>query len=164
MKRSVILILILILPSSLSAGWLDKLFGYDSYEACILDKMEGVTSKIAAYSIRSACRKTTSEPEIKDDCNKEITPAKGSETEASLTLGMFFNVNFYNASKDLTVTKMEVTLNGKRDGVDFTRDLYLTGSPITPLDTTEFSGRLGFGLDVIDDWSWTMNKVYGCKK
>ena len=59
---------------------------------------------------------------------------------------------------------MEVTLNGKRDGVDFTRDLYLTGSPITPLDTTRFSGRLGFGRDVIDDWSWTMNKVYGCKK
>ena len=48
-------ILMLFLPANASAGWLDKLFGYSSYEDCILGELEGKSGDYAAKLVRKAC-------------------------------------------------------------------------------------------------------------
>lgn len=40
-------------------AFFDSIFGYDSYEECILDKMQGVTGDLATKQIVYACRKLT---------------------------------------------------------------------------------------------------------
>ena len=51
------LVSILVLEPRVSqAGWFDKIFGYSTYEDCILGEIEGDESSAAASAIRRACR------------------------------------------------------------------------------------------------------------
>jgi hypothetical protein len=48
-------ILVALTPRA-DANFLDRLFGYDSYEECILDRLQDVTNNVAVNEIREACR------------------------------------------------------------------------------------------------------------
>lgn len=57
LKFVIILLPMVFLSNPSQSGWLEKLFGYDNFEDCILSELDGVQSNSAANAIKHACRK-----------------------------------------------------------------------------------------------------------
>ena len=47
---------LLFFPNAASAGWMDKIFGYDSFEDCLLGELKGSETKSVASLKTKACR------------------------------------------------------------------------------------------------------------
>lgn len=82
MVRSILFSFFILIIASIPAfgGW----FGPSSYEDCILESMQGVTSKIAAYEIRKACHRKF--PEQTQRWNEEKPVPVNTKSETSYDL------------------------------------------------------------------------------
>ena len=147
-------------PAPVYAGWLDSVLGYDSYEACILDKMEGVTSDVAAVEIRRACRKLTNSQG--DSCSQTLTGAqRDGITGQGRTFDSSFIVDVYNPQRNIKVTGMEVRVIGYTKNGNFERNINIKGSIVSPLSSGTLTGNLGISPEKIT--SWIIVAVYGCQ-
>ena len=130
---------------------------YASHEECILDKMKGVTSDVAAKAIIAACRKLTS-PKQPDapDCeqrrlSREEVDLGGKASHPMETL----YVDIYNPSA-FTIKKVELQVKSKTGEIR----AYETDVLISPKSTSIASVRTGFASEEIK--SWGITGVYGC--
>ena len=140
------------------AGILDSIFGYKNSDECILDKMKGTTSDIAAKLIYQACAKYDEIDE--SSCSKKIVIPNITGNGAPDGYG-HFSATIYNGSDIYTITKIDLRISGKRDKTDFNRVLQSNVS-IRPLSNGSFRALLG--ADSLTDMSWSIKQVYGCAK
>jgi hypothetical protein len=157
-------------PSIASANWIESLFGYGSFEECILDRMQGVTSDQAARLIIIACRNLTkSDDEETSSTNQEMCPKlltseqrRGVSGQSRIASRTKIYMDLYNASRDFSISYVEVRITGKSGDTAFERELILRGAyDIFPLSTDTVMGDLGLrdlsGLQVM------IVAVYGCE-
>ena len=153
--------LFLLNPADVRAGIFESIFGYSSYDDCILDKMAGVTSDVAAKQIKMACMQfnTKKVGEFKS-CNQafNLEDRKGVTGDARI-IGEYIFIDFYNPNRILKITEIEVEVEGKNNNSKFTRNLTMTGY-MPPLSSSRFDARLG--LRNVTDWKVRINAVYGC--
>ena len=157
-----LLALCLLSPANLNAGFLDSIFGYSSYEECILDKMEGITNNAAAYSIRKACKKLTDGGGEKNCSDLTTLEQRQGVTGQGTYFGKSYSVDLYNPKRNLIVSSIEVRVVGVSNGRKFERELILNGSPIPPLSSGTLYGNLGITPSEIT--SWYLTAVYGCEQ
>lgn len=153
--------LFLLSPTDVRAGIFESIFGYSSYDDCILDKMVGVTSDVAAKQIKMACMQfNTKEVSKFKTCNEpfNLEDRKGVTGQAEI-IGDGIFVDFYNPRRALKITEIEVEVEGKSNNSNFTRNLTMTGY-LPPLSSSKFNARLG--LENVTDWKIKINAIYGC--
>lgn len=157
-------------PSTASANWLDSLFGYRSFDECILDKMQGVTSDQAARSIAFACKNITKSDELemsssnKETCPKLLTSEQKRGVSGQSTIRNQTNIymDLYNASRNHKISHVEVSITGQSADTVFVRELILRGATnILPLSTGVVMGDLGLGS--LSGVSVRIIAVYGCE-
>jgi len=157
-------------PSIASANWLDSLFGYGSYDECILDKMQGVTNDQAARSIRAACRNITKSDDHEtnssnqETCPKLLTFEQGRGVSGQSRIGYKTNIfmDLYNASRNHSISHVEVRVTGRSGNTAFERELILRGAGrISPLSTGFVMGDLG--LRNLSEVQVRIVAVYGCE-
>jgi hypothetical protein len=155
-------------PSIASANWIDSLFGYGSFDECILDRMQGVTSDEAARSIRIACRNLTkSDDQESSSSNQEVCPKlltseqrRGVSGQSRISRTNIY-MDLYNASRDHTISYIEVRVTGNSGDTAFERELILRGAGhILPLSTGFVMGDLG--LRDLSALQVMIVAVYGC--
>lgn len=163
--RNLYILLLLVMPlmnpTSVNAGWLDSIFGYSSYEDCILDKMEGVTNNAAAFSIRRACRELTNDGGGGSCSDLTTFEQRQGITGQGSYVGKNYYVDLYNPQRNLKVSSIEVRVVGVSNGRAFEREIVLTGSQIPPLSSGTLSGNLGITPSEVTEWYLTA--VYGCE-
>jgi hypothetical protein len=148
-------------PTAVSAGFLDSLFGYSSYEDCILDKMGGVTSNAAAFSIKMACKKLTDKGGGKSCSDLTTREQRQSMAGSGRYIGKHYYVDLYNPQRNLKVSSIEVRVVGVSNGKKFEREIALTGSHILPLSSGTLSGDLGIIPSEVT--AWYLSAAYGCE-
>lgn len=153
-------LVLLLLVSNAKAG----LFGPNNYEECILQKMEGVTSDLAAKSIIRACRKLFREK------NPECAKIKFSNNEVENIAGkgrfaqgrMFLEI--YNGNADISITDIWINIRDKNTNDPRVYHVSLVFSAIAPLT----QGSSNFEVMLTDvspgSWSWTIVAAQGCRK
>ena len=163
--RNLIIFVLLVIPfmspTNASAGWLDSIFGYSSYEDCILDKMEGVTNNAAAYSIRKACKELTDNGGGGSCSDLTTKEQRQGVTGQGSYIGNWYYVDVYNPKRNLKVSSIEVRVVGISNGRAFEREIVLTGVQIPPLSSGTLSGNLGIAPSEVT--AWYINAVYGCE-
>jgi hypothetical protein len=139
------------------------LFGPSTFDECITESMQGVTSDLAARMIYQSCRKRF--PEKKDPPPK----SKGLEKEnldklsgrAGLWYRNVYHARIYNGNNDITVTKVSIAIRTIVGGAD-TVNVYSSNVEIQPLTTKETD----FYIIVGDDntgYSWNIHSAEGYK-
>lgn len=130
---------------------------YKSHEECILDKMKGVTSDVAAKAIIAACRKLTSPQELDvADCELRLLSGEDVNLGGKATHPMdTLYVDVYNPSA-FTIKKVELAVKSKADEIRH----YEVDVLISPKSTSIASVRTGFSGEEIK--SWDITRVYGC--
>ncbi len=165
MFKNFLLVIFLYVPQPATAGWFDTFFGYESYEACILDKMQGVTSDVAAHQIRLACKKMTSDVGNSNVCDKRLSfeEWQGVTGQASISeyTGLF-NASIYNPIRNIKISKLEVEVTDTRNGTEFSRNLIVRRSAaLRPLSSGDFT--VDSGVSNIENFGWSILAVYGCE-
>jgi hypothetical protein len=144
------------------AGWLDKIFGYGSYEECILDKMSSASNKFAAISIRSACRKVTSEKK-ENNCAK-LSKLKNDiikvENEKIALTKNIISMPVYNSSSEYKIKRLDMKILYKKGTEDFSRTIS-DDMEIDTLDYGSFFKRIPVALP--KSFNFEIVGVYGCK-
>ena len=143
---------------------------FDSYEECILEKMQGVTSNVAAQAIKQACYKLTN-PNPPTPPAKECVTLKGDDApsvgkSASLFAGIF-DVSVHNPSTRYKIEEivMRISFDVKGEGV-ITRDFKEVVYPdIYPQTTGFFKAVTGINEDslVANRIHWEIKSATGCK-
>lgn len=143
---------------------------FSSYEECILEKMVGVTSNVAAQAIKQACYKLTN-PNPPTPPAKECITLKGDDApivgkSASLFAGIF-SVSVHNPSTRYKIEEivMTISFDVKGEGVitrDFKEGVY---PDIHPQTTGYFKAVTGINEDSIIDKRihWEIKSATGCK-
>lgn len=146
MKKTILLFLLLIGYAETSSA---QLFGPRNYEDCIIEGMQGVTSDVAAVSIRSACREKFPQSQKSGSTTDSI----GWEIENS-GIGrcylMWDGANFVETAVRLTpVNFAEVKISTPRD----TKVTFFIPQALKP---REGEGRLqqawrlsGYNFDIV---------------
>jgi hypothetical protein len=141
---------------------------FASYEECILEKMGGVTSNVAAQAIKQACYKLTN-PNPPTPPARECITLKGDDApivgkSATLFAGIF-EVSVHNPSTRYKIEEivMTISFDVKGEGVitrDFKNTVYAP-----PQNTGYFKAVTGINEDNIIDKRlyWELKSATGCK-
>lgn len=160
MKSFVLKIIVFsLMHQSSHAGIFESIFGYENSRECILDKMKGTTSNVAANAIRNACAKYD-EIDRSECLNKINIP--GIDGNGGLRgFEDFFDATIYNASPIYTITRLDIRIKGKNGETKIDRvvrgDVY-----INPLNNGDLV--LKIGVNSLTNMTWSVEQVYGCKK
>lgn len=138
-----------------------NVFGPQNYDNCILENMRGVTSDLAAVSIRNSCREkfpAGSETQAK---SKDLSPSEAASItgRAGLSFSNRFSGSAYNGNKDITITQLSVNVDTKIGGNAVSR-VYVAEVTIPPLSARDF----GFDIVVGDrdaEYSWSIQGAKG---
>lgn len=141
---------------------------FASYEECILEKMGGVTSNVAAQAIKQACYKLTNPnppAPAKRECillTQSVWPTV--ETSAAYMMDLF-RVSIYNPSPVYEVEEVVLTIEfdikgGGRIVRDFKDTVYAK-----PQSSGTFQVETGIDRDRITDkgLNWKLKSATGCK-
>lgn len=145
----------IVLAEESHAGRVDGLSGevYQSYEECILDRMQGVTSDVAAQEIKRACAKVTSDSFCSE---RELTKSELAQLTgmARLSISGTFIADIYNDTDNLEITELSVQIivedfKGRKVRRKYDRDLsenldrrrFLPKSYLRFVQRTEFDMR-----------------------
>jgi len=120
-----------------SAGW----FGPSNYDECITENMKGISGELAAKAIIQSCRnrfprtpkKTPTTRQLSYD---ELNKLSGKADAATTWYygGSNYSAAIYNGNTGLTVTKVDIWVSTRIDGIQNTRR-YSTDVTILPLNT-----------------------------
>ena len=139
---------------------------FSSYEECILEKMGGVTSNVAAEAIKQACYKLTNPQPKKYECGT-MSGEDAPDIESHFAEFPLFNdyivMDFYNRSKlyhatSITLVMTFDTKNTGRVVREFTAEVYAKPQTMGKL-------RLYTGVHYkeIKDIRWQLKSASGCK-
>lgn len=141
---------------------------FSSYEECILEKMGGVTSNVAAQAIKQACYKLTN-PNPPAPAKREcmtLTQSVWPTVETSATYIMdLFEVSIYNPSPVYEVEEVVLTIEfdikgGGKIVRDFKDTVYAK-----PQSKGTFQVQTGINHDRITDrgLNWKLKSGTACK-
>lgn len=154
-----------ILHGNASAGWFDRSTGneYDSYEECILDKLEGVTSDVAAKAIMRACAKLTSGPRCAEQTlsNSERSKINGT----AQWFGSIFRADLKNNTDNFRLIEIEIRIIANNAAGNNVERKYIKNIDVLPY--AEFTSTLftdfEFELDEKQpDFKWWIASAKGC--
>lgn len=153
--RAVLVSGLLFIVSDSFAGW----FGPSNYDQCILDGMKGITSDVAARSVRSACGREfpskTVKVKLRELSQSELKKLDGrSETSYG-----FFKGSLYNGNSGVTLEQVTISITTKSKAGKVLRTYVNDIVSIPPLATGDFIFQTieDSGLD----YSWTIDSAKG---
>ncbi len=160
-KIFVAALLTISMPITCSAGWFEDR-GPETYEDCILRNMKGVTSDIAAKSIKSACYKKEEERERKilDEKMARIKPwplmnqinVKGKAAVIETGDGRVgIRAQLFNDDTEWELLRVTISVVDKKTGV-ITRVTHAE-PPITYVWL--------YPKVIPEDWSWSIDSLEG---
>jgi hypothetical protein len=135
-------------------------FGPSNYEECILQSMRGVTSDVAARSIRMACR-IQFPVEVKKCVGVNLTHEQLSKLDgrAYSSFGSFI-IDIYNGNESVAVGSIDLVFKDK--GTDQAKNYKaeFLPSPVEPLSQSS----LHLSVMLPDEWTWSINGAVGCAR
>jgi hypothetical protein len=140
----------------------DKVFGPKTYEDCIVESMQGVTSDAAAKLIAVSCRKKFPEERAIDDISL-LPSVIGALNGHASAYGNTFSGTLYNGDKEWVVTQVTVVLEpkaikGKKLSLP-TRE-YNVDVTIAPLSSVTFSIPIDSQPDLEFEWAIARGRGY----
>jgi hypothetical protein len=140
---------------------------FSSYEECILDKMKGVTSDVAAKAIIGACRKVTA-PLAETLCTPRPVNNDELGLKGTIKFGGYYpnqySARLHNPSKTLTVKRLVIEVEfSLKDGTKETRAYNETVS-IAPLSTGTFETFTEFNDREAKVENSSIIEVYACEE
>jgi hypothetical protein len=161
----IVSLFLIVLPSLGEAG----LFGPNDYDSCIIESMKGVTSDVAANSIRNSCRQKFPRklPDIRELPESALLKIEGH----SNSIHEEYICTIFNGNSDWVIASLlvRITDNTKNTFKDYIAD--------KPLETSNINGKeLPFTLAPLkqgefrfkpfqlpSNHSWAILKAYGFK-
>jgi len=138
-----------------------------SYETCILDKMAGVTSDIAAREIKLACRKVVANQQ-RATCNDALNEAEVKLIEGQPSVfGSSFYLDVYNPFADRVISGVVVNLTIRIQNEEYSRKINLRGSElVAPYEVKSFGGKFGLKASQEKEETEILYKIigaFGCR-
>ncbi|WP_155761747.1 hypothetical protein [Alteromonas mediterranea] len=167
-RKKLILLSSLLLSFSASAG----IFGPSNYEECILDKMQGTKSNVAANAIKRACRKEFPSKEAKRELvalpKSELKKIKASGSIVEDILGdLKFEAKVYNGTDwHLERVKISVRNDDTEESLSYNGHFFSdSGIGLKFSITPNQSGKITVS-DLYEkprNYSWYLIEVMGYK-
>jgi len=138
-----------------------------SYETCILDKMAGVTSDIAAREIKRACRKVVANQQ-RATCNDALNKEEVKLIEGQPSVfGSSFYLDVYNPFADQMISGVVVNLTIRIHNEEYSRKINLRGSElVAPYEVKSFGGKFGLKASQENEETEILCKIigaFGCR-
>jgi len=158
MKRKLLVVPICLV----SLAGCDRLFGPTTYEDCIVESMQGVTSDAAAKLIAVSCRKKFPERNRIDDISLLPSVINALNGHAS-AYGNTFSGTLYNGDKEWVVTQITVVLQPKpKKGqkTSMPNREYNVDVTVTPLSSATFSIPIDGEPGIEFEWAISRGRGY----
>lgn len=153
--------LIILFISQNTFAW--SLFGNQTFDECILENMKGVTSDVAASSIRQACREKTKGSVAAPCKDRLLTNEELAKLTIAATLYNNLNsINFevYNGNRDIEIKEINITISAS--------NIKIPQEYVVP---DLFTRPLSKGMKTISafpvpakDWGWGIISATTCSR